>query len=327
MERVRRIDSWIELTMIAALLSVSAFAAQTRVIVISVDGLRADMVDASTAPNMAALSAAGAHAARAINDLPSMTLPNHATMLTGLVSDRHGLILNFDIPGKIPQKTLFEYAKAAGLRGGFYATKSKLSFLAKPESLEVIEINGIPRDVVDRMLPEISPDGLDVFFLHIRSPDSTGHRAGWMSPEYFDAVAEADTLIGSVVKAAQADKTRDTYIIVTADHGGSGMNHFVNNKFNRTIPWIANGPGITAGKVIDGTVTVADTMPTALWLLNVPVPSGLSGRAIKSLLDDNAAKNGAQLPVVPVGIPCTLFAVPGLVAFMYVYKRATPTST
>jgi len=289
-----------------------AFAADVRFILISSDGLRPDAITPELAPRMSALRDGGARAAYAVNDMPSATMANHATMLTGLVSDVHGLIIDFEIPGTIPQRTLLDLAHDAGYRCAFYVSKSKLKYLAHRESLEIVQTDAGPGTTVSRLLEQITPEGPDVFFLHISEPDSTGHREGWMSPAYLNAVAQVDALVGSVVDAAALDETRPTYILLTSDHGGTGTNHFLNLPEDREIPWILAGPDVPTGRVIEGTVTQADTMPTILAILGVEIPSGLSGEVIAGAIDEAAPAetSDALLPVAPVGIPCILFSAP-----------------
>ncbi|RMF82192.1 MAG: hypothetical protein D6744_06220, partial [Planctomycetota bacterium] len=107
-----------------------------RVIVISVDGLRPDAITAERTPTMFEMREEGARAELAVNDAPSMTLPNHATILTGLTSDHHGINFNFEVPGEIGVPTLLDYAHDAGYRCAFFATKTKLKYLAHQEKLD-----------------------------------------------------------------------------------------------------------------------------------------------------------------------------------------------
>ncbi len=130
------------LAVLIALASAAGAAAGPRLVLISVDGLRPDAISAADAPNIAALRDGGSWTDTALNDLPSATLPNHATMLTGVVSDLHGVNINFDTPGLVAVETLFDYAAAAGLRCEFYASKSKLDFLAPPGSVQWVDIAG-----------------------------------------------------------------------------------------------------------------------------------------------------------------------------------------
>ncbi len=314
---------------IALLLLTAPALGASRVIILSVDGLRPDAISAETTPHIAALRAAGAQARRAINDLPSATLPNHATMLTGLVSRRHGLILDFDLVGTIPQVTIFDHAAEAGLRCAFLASKTKLSYLAPPESVEFVDTDQGPAGMVELLLPLLSADGPDLIFAHFKDPDSTGHRFGWLSPEYFEAARAMDGLIGRVLEAARADTTRETYVLITADHGGLGTSHFLNVPENRLIPWIVAGPGIPPASTLDEDVSIADTAPTALWLLGLPIPANLSGRARTALIpptggeDSDIAAGLEWLAVPAIGPPCLVLTLP-LITLLIAAVRLLP---
>ncbi|MFO0837322.1 MAG: alkaline phosphatase family protein [Phycisphaerae bacterium] len=296
---------------------------RARVILISVDGLRPDAISAEFTPTIDALRRRGVSAQRALNDLPSSTLPNHATMLTGLVQDVHGLVADFAIPGKIEFRTLFDFVADAGLRCAFFASKSKLEYLAPPDALETIRINADQTALVDDLLPQLAPGGPDLIFLHLREPDSTGHRSGWMSPAYLAACGESDRQIARVVEAADADPTRQTYLLITADHGGTGLSHFANTAEDREIPWIVVGPGIPAASILDQTISTADTTPTVLMLLGVDTPPGLSGVARSGILQRPpiATSEDTALLLPPVGVPCVVFLAPLLVAFVAVGRR------
>lgn len=309
------------IAVLALLMGVSNARAE-RVVLISVDGLRPDAITSETAPNIVALRAQGAAAREALAALPPITLPSHASMLTGLTVKRHGLLLDFDLPGTIPQPTVFDFAHDAGLRTAFFASKTKMSFLAHPDASETVDIDPDPAAAVQRLLPLISADGPDLIFLHLREPDSTGHRNGWMSPKYLAAVTRMDTLIGQVADAIAADAERPTYLIITADHGGRGHGHLLNKPVNRHIPWIAIGPGIATGAELPDTVSTTDTTPTVLWLLGVPIPDGLSGRVRTDLFDNPPAGDGTAPSVPSVGPPCLLVALPLLALCFFFAARA-----
>lgn len=69
------------------------------VLLISIDGLRpGDVIDAGargiSAPNLRAIMDGGAYAAGVIDALPSVTYPNHTTLITGAAPARHGISNN-----------------------------------------------------------------------------------------------------------------------------------------------------------------------------------------------------------------------------------------
>ena len=71
-------------------------------ILISIDGFRADYLDRGMTPVLSGLAADGARGVMRPS-FPTMTFPNHYTLVTGLRPDRHGIVDNImedpDIPG------------------------------------------------------------------------------------------------------------------------------------------------------------------------------------------------------------------------------------
>src|SRR6202020_1663630 len=53
-------------------------------------------------PNLSALAAGGVHAERMIPAFPSITFPNHYTLVTGLYPDHHGIVNNTFEDPKLP---------------------------------------------------------------------------------------------------------------------------------------------------------------------------------------------------------------------------------
>ena len=73
----------------------AADAAKTGpVILISLDGFRADYLARDKAPTLQRLAAEGVHADAMRPSFPSLTFPNHYTLVTGLVPDHHGIVNN-----------------------------------------------------------------------------------------------------------------------------------------------------------------------------------------------------------------------------------------
>src|SRR5574338_438511 len=65
------------------------------VILISADGFRYDYADKYEAKNLLQLSSEGVRAESMIPSYPSLTFPNHYTIVTGLYPSHHGLVNNF----------------------------------------------------------------------------------------------------------------------------------------------------------------------------------------------------------------------------------------
>ncbi|MBP8275129.1 MAG: alkaline phosphatase family protein, partial [Acidobacteria bacterium] len=63
-------------------------------VLISIDGFRYDYFDRASVPNLKALAARGVRSQGLIPSFPSVTFPNHYTIVTGMVPDHHGIIAN-----------------------------------------------------------------------------------------------------------------------------------------------------------------------------------------------------------------------------------------
>src|SRR5690606_15346101 len=64
------------------------------VLLVSIDGLHPDRINPTDAPNISRLAAGGVQARWMTPSYPSLTFPNHYTIVTGLRPDRHGIIHN-----------------------------------------------------------------------------------------------------------------------------------------------------------------------------------------------------------------------------------------
>jgi predicted AlkP superfamily pyrophosphatase or phosphodiesterase len=223
-------------------------------------------------PNLTALMQAGAYTLNAQTIHPSATLPAHASMLTGLCPDQHGVNWNDFVPenGYAKGTSIFALAKQAGLYTVMIVGKEKLRQVTPPETTDYYEwIND--RDVViaDQAAP-ILEKGFDLAFVHFPTTDGMGHEYGWLSPEQLSVIRRADEAIGTLLAALdEAGLREDTLIIVTADHGGHEKIHGSWMPQDMTIPWIISGPNVEP-QVLSAPVNVTDTAATAAWALNLP---------------------------------------------------------
>lgn len=256
---------------------------QVRVAVISFDGLRPDAITAATAPALMRLRDEGA-AATAQTVLPSLTLPAHTSMVTGLQPQRHGVTWNDDVtvaPWSVDLTTIFDYTKQAGFTSAFFAGKSKLAPLADGGGPTRVSLP--PRGeiwkadtVAARVRAYLATERPDLIFIHLPDIDIAGHTYGWMSAEYLAAVRRADSAFAGIWTALKLAFGPDLTLIVTADHGGTGYGHADGSALATAVPWIAWGKWVVPG-VLSSDVHVVDTGPTVLWLLRVMRPSNWDG--------------------------------------------------
>lgn len=72
----------------------TARSTEPSVLLVSVDGLGAGMLDPAVAPRIAAMADGGVRAEWMAPSYPALTFPNHYTLVTGLRPDRHGVVHN-----------------------------------------------------------------------------------------------------------------------------------------------------------------------------------------------------------------------------------------
>lgn len=251
----------------------------SRVLILSIDGLRPDAIYAAPMPNLIALMQTSAYTLNAQTIHPSVTLPSHASMLVGVCPSKHGVDWNDYLPerGYAQGTDIFDLAHAAGLQTVMYVGKEKLIQLTEPSSVEIYRyINDRDLVIADELINNF-PEDFGVLFVHFPLVDGMGHEYGWMSPEQLSVAFRADEALGSVLGELDARNLRDeTLIIITADHGGHDTTHGSSMPVDMTIPWVASGPGIQPGALTTQVHTM-DTAATAAFVLDLPIPPEWDG--------------------------------------------------
>ena len=255
-----------------------------RVLIISEDGLRPDVLVEKLAPNHVAVMRVGASARLAQTIPESDTLPSHASMLSGFGAAAHGMWWNSYQParGFIHVPTIFSVAHEHGMKTAMIVGKPKLRHTIIPGTIDHFERPSyLCAGVARRAAEYLTSNRPDLMFVHFSDPDEAGHASGWMSAEYLRAVKESDRCLGELLGAIDAAGLRDsTFVIITADHGGHGKHHSGGHAdVDRDIPWIVRGPGVAPGTTLEGIVVTVDTAATALAALHLPPPANMKGTA------------------------------------------------
>lgn len=251
----------------------------TRVLILSIDGLRPDAILAAPMPNLLALMQNAAYTLAAQTVYPSVTLISHASMLGGVCPSKHGITWNDYLPanGYANGTDLFDLAHARGLQTVMHVGKEKLRQIAEPSSLDVFTyVNDRDLVVTQRLLDDF-PQDFGFLFVHFPLVDGMGHVYGWMSPQQLSVAFRADEALGQILAELDAMNLRgETLIIITSDHGGHDTTHGSSRPEDMTIPWIASGPGIQP-KVLTTQVNTMDTAATAAFALGFSLPPEWDG--------------------------------------------------
>lgn len=230
-------------------------------------------------PTVQGLMETGAYSLNAQTIFPSSTLPSHASMLTGMCPSKHAINWNDDLPGRgyANGPSLFNQAKLAGMYTVFFAGKSKMKLVTRPETLDFYQyINDRDLTIARQAIPLLQK-GFDLAFIHFPTPDGMGHAYGWNSEQQLSVIRRADEAIANILNGLEASGLREsTLIIISADHGGHDQTHGSSQPEDMTIPWIANGSGVIPLQ-IEGPINTTDTAATAAWALRLPIPAEWDG--------------------------------------------------
>lgn len=212
------------------------------VVMVSLDGFRYDYAKKYGAKQLLALGARGADAtAGMIPSYPSLTFPNHYTLVTGLYPEHHGIVAMSFYDEQRKQRFAFNDAKT-GTDGSWYGGKP-LWVLAEQQGMRSAcffwpgsegEIQGtrpsyylkfddkFPDEKrIDQVLawlqlpPEQRPHFITLYYSNV---DHAGHQFGPDSPQVQEAVHHVDQLMGELVKRLDATKL-PIDLIVVSDHG------------------------------------------------------------------------------------------------------------
>jgi predicted AlkP superfamily pyrophosphatase or phosphodiesterase len=216
--------------------------AKPYVVLVSLDGFRYDYAGKYGAKHLLALGAQGAIAGQGmIPSYPSLTFPNHYTLVTGLYPEHHGIVANsFYDPAR---KQRYSYNDPISNRDGSWYGGTPLWVLAEKQGMRSAcffwpgseaEIDGgrpsyylnfddhfpdekrIDQVIAWLRLPaEQRPHFITLYYSTV---DHAGHQYGPDSPETATAVQHVDQLVG-VLWADLARLQLPIDLIVVSDHG------------------------------------------------------------------------------------------------------------
>ncbi len=274
------------------------------ILLVTLDTVRADRIgawghDRARTPTLDALASVGRRYDRALSPVP-LTLPSHATILTGLEPWNHGVRSNGDHVLDPSITTLAEHLRSQGYAtgaavGAFVLTRRwgldqgfdhyDDTLPVKPGSPWGLERRG--DEVVDAALDwlaTVSPDRPRMLWVHLYD----AHHP-WMPPQEFldpadprpydGEIAWVDHQVGRLLPAFDE---RPAVIAVVADHGESLGEHdelehglFVYDA-TQHVPWILVGPGVRH-EVIPQPVPLSDVAPVVLDAAGLPPMDGIDG--------------------------------------------------
>jgi arylsulfatase A-like enzyme/Tfp pilus assembly protein PilF len=280
------------------------------VIIISVDTLRSDHLPVYgyrgvETPAIDAFSREAIVFDKAFSHCP-LTLPSHATILTGLLPADTGVRDNMGFSLDPAKPTLAEvlrrngYATGAaisayvlrretGIARGFEFFDDRIAERAD-QSLGGIQRNGVEtEEIAEKWIGEHAGQPL-FFLLHLYEP-----HAPYDAPEpyrsrfkpYDAEIASADAIVGRFLDSLKRLKIYDRALIVFLSDHGEGLGDHGEDEHgiflyreSIQVPLIVKLPGSAHASRASETVGLRDVMPAILEALHIALPAGLASRPL-----------------------------------------------
>ncbi len=281
------------------------------ILLVTMDTLRADHVrcyghGAIKTPVMDGLARRGVRFTQAVAPTP-ITLPSHASLLTGLDPPRHGARVNGLFELKPGPATLAELLTKCGYRSAAFLSSVVLDsryrldrgfayYDDKWESASIVRKTDRNQrragPTTSAVLAWLEAHRREKFFIwlhyfdpHFPYDPPEPFASQYTSVPYDGEVAYADQQLGVVLRwLDQRQIASKTLVIVTSDHGeGLGdhdeMGHgILLHESTLHVPLIVSGPApVPQGHTVTRLVGLIDVMPTILALVGQPIPPGLDG--------------------------------------------------
>jgi predicted AlkP superfamily pyrophosphatase or phosphodiesterase len=212
-------------------------------VLVAFDGWRWDYLDIMNAPTLRALAGRGVRADGLIPVYPSLTFPNHYTLVTGLRPARHGIVSNTMIDPALPGRFTLSNTAVTGNPAWWngepiwhtatrHGQRSATMFWPGsdvaiggrfPTYWRRFEHPLPPAQRTDQVLEWLRlPDAERPSFLTVyySDLDSDGHTYGPDSPEVRESAARVDRELGRLIEGTNALGLQSrVHWVVVSDHG------------------------------------------------------------------------------------------------------------
>jgi tetratricopeptide (TPR) repeat protein len=296
------------------------------VILISIDTLRADHLPAYgyekvATPGIDAFRKDSILYGNAVSHVP-LTLPSHATLMTGLLppqggvrdntgyvlSDKHATLaleLKKDGYATGAAVSTVVLVKSSGISRGFDFFDDDIEAKKAGMSISMIQRAGLETEKVSEEWIRAHEGSPFFYFLHLYEPHTPyepvePYRSRYPDNPYDGEIATADAIVGRFLDFLKGEKIYDgAMVILLSDHGEGLGDHGEDEhgtllyRATLHVPLMVKLPGgRLGGSRVTRTVGLVDVFPTVAAVVGIPVPEGLSG---VSLLEDGGKGAGRRI--------------------------------
>ena len=252
-----------------------------KVILISIDGTRADAIEKCGSPFVDYLKQNGTYCLNEKTVFPSVTLPCHYSMTHSVPPERHGMTVNFYMPPVRPVAGIFEVVNSFGGKVAMCSNFVFLRDLATPESVHVAYFLKMAYyededvKVYEKAMEFLDTETPDIAFIHLVDTDHYGHVDGFMSDEYLRRLNIALSFAQKIYEKAKDEYT----VIVTADHGGHDRIHGTEMKEDMFVPFFMVGDKVKKNNELKE-MSILDVAPTIADVMELPKIPFWEGKVI-----------------------------------------------
>ncbi len=232
------------------------------VIVLGLDGFSVEGFKTAKHPNLDRLLKDGVLSLNTRSVMPSVTLPNWTSHLTGSGPEQHGVngndwtIDNHPLPpmeqdneGYYPSIFKLLKEQIPNVKTAYYYNWANLINPINRRYLDEVNFQENDEYAENYKMAESfavkHKDNPTLIFLYTVHTDHAGHSHKWMSPEYITAIEEADIKIGELMDGLkEAGVYDDAHFFLITDHGGVEKSHGGMSQAEMLVPWGVTGPGI-----------------------------------------------------------------------------------
>ena len=228
-------------------------------ILISLDGFRADFLNRGITPRLNAFIAEGVSPSYMNPSFPSVTFPNHYTLVTGLYPESHGIVGNtfWDVDlqeeffytnplAMLPKwwggEPLWVTAENEGIRTAIHMWPGSEAHImdVEPAFLDKFNADEPLSNKVDRILELLDKPGEEsemaevidmrpqLIAAYVPNVDADGHLYGPNSTEIRTTINNVDNMLDSLFIGLEArNLTNIVNVVVVSDHGMATVSNFI----------------------------------------------------------------------------------------------------
>ncbi|KAG0640281.1 alkaline-phosphatase-like protein [Tuber brumale] len=217
-------------------------------LLISLDGFRADFLDRAMSPGLTAMASSGLSPRWLTPAFPSVTFPNHWTIVTGLYPESHGIVGN-SFWDPVLEKEFFYTDFARSLQGEWWGgeplwataerqgVKSAVHMWPGSEANDGWDISYLDRfnatESLNRKTARILEwldlplqDRPQFIAAYVPNIDVVGHKFGPNTTDLNLVIREVDAMLTDLLDGLNARNLTDLInIIVVSDHGMASTSH------------------------------------------------------------------------------------------------------